>query len=116
MRIVEMVPDVQSLLSLEPEELAGVLMTYLNGLPPRAEHQYLHRPSLLIPNSKDCAFSDYPPESQNAISSAFSEAWSWLEREGLLVQPPGARTADWFGISRRGATLRTRDEMAAYRH
>jgi len=61
-------------------------------------------------------FSDFPAERRGAIALAFAEAWAWLEREGLLVQRVGSGTAEWFDVSRRGSKLRTREQVAAYRH
>jgi uncharacterized protein (TIGR02391 family) len=112
MRLAEMVPDAQSVLSLEPEELAGVLLAYLNALPDRS--QELSRYNFFY--NSDRTFADYPPPSREAVGSAFSEAWAWLEREGLIIQRAGAGSADWFDVSRRGKKLKTREAVVAYRH
>jgi len=82
----QLIPDADTLLALQPEELAGVLMEYFNGLPPNerwslSRHNFFHNPAQ--------TFSEYPAERQEQISQGFVEAWVWLEREGLLIPKIG---------------------------
>ncbi|MBK7876013.1 MAG: TIGR02391 family protein [Planctomycetes bacterium] len=42
---------------------------------------------------------------------AVAEAWAWLIREGLVVPAPDT---GWYRASRRGATIKTRDDMQAF--
>lgn len=104
-----MVPDANALLSLEPEELAGVLLAHLNSLGPGTEalnhHNFFHQP-------RD-RFAGYPPAYQQHISEAFIEAWAWLERENFLV--PRAYGNRWYSISRRGARMQKPSDVDAYR-
>lgn len=112
MRIFDMVPDAGGLLALEPEELGGVLLAHLNSLPAK-ERSSLNRYNFL--HEPRHTFADYPPECQSQIADAFGEAWSWLEREGLLVQRVSAGSSDWFVISRRGSKMTRREDVDAYR-
>lgn len=110
MSIHSLVPDATALLSLEPEELAGVLLEYLNSLPV-PEQRNLNRYNFGL----DHTVQDYPADKRNDLRQALMEAWVWLEREGLLVPKPGHQ-GEWVVISRRGRQLRTRNDVRAYRH
>ena len=109
MSIHTLVPDANALLELEPEELAGVLMEYLNSLS-TSEQQDLTRYNF----SLNYAVREYPQDQQAELSQALMEAWVWLEHEGLLVPKPGSQ-GEWVIISRRGRQLRTRDQVYHYR-
>ena len=109
MSIHSLVSDSQALLDLEPEELAGVLMEYLNSLPP-SQQDNLSRYNFSLEHT----VGEFRREHHDALMRALMEAWVWLEREGLLVPQP-KRERDWVFISRRGRQLRTRDQVHAYR-
>ena len=109
MSIYSLVPDATALLELEPEELAGVLMEYLNSLS-TSEQENLSRHNFLMGHM----FDEYPQEERAHLRQALMEAWVWLENEGLLVPKPGSD--GWVVISRRGRKLRTRDQVDSYRH
>jgi uncharacterized protein (TIGR02391 family) len=49
-----------------------------------------------------------------AVAMALTEAWAWLEREGLIVPRPGER-GEWIEVSRRGQQLGTEADFEAYR-
>ena len=110
MSLHSLVPDAQALIDLEPEEFAGVLMEYLNFLPP-SEQQKLNRCNFGL----DHTVQEFPRDQQEELRQAMMEAWVWLEREGLLVPKPGEQ-GEWVVISRRGRKLRTRDLVRSYRH
>ncbi len=109
MTIYSLIQDAGTLLALEPEELAGVVMEYLNSLPPH-EQGGLNRYNFGLQHT----VREYPQEHQEALRQALMEAWVWLEREGLLVPKPGS-SGEWVFISRRGQQLRTRADVDAYR-
>ena len=106
-----MIPDVDTLLSLEPEELAGVLLVYLKSLPPRDSqlnrHNFFHNP--------DKTFAQYPQEQLENVANAFLAAWVWLEREGLILPRVGAGHSDWIFVSRRAERMASRENFVAYR-
>ncbi len=106
MSIYSLVPDAKALLELEPEELAGVVMEYLNSLEQESlsRHNFTHESTV----------EEYPVEARAELRQALMEAWVWLEREGLLVPKPGSES--WVVISRRGRQLRTHDQVRSYRH
>lgn len=109
MSIHSLVPDAEALLDLEPEELAGVLMEYLNSLS-ASEQGHLNRYNFSLEHT----VRDYPREHQTALRQALMEAWVWLECEGLLV-PQVGQQGEWAVVSRRGKKLRTRDQVRHYR-
>lgn len=106
--IHSILPDPEILLTMEPEELAGVVIQYLNSLPDG--HPNLNRYNFGLPHIVE----EYPGGQQKTISRALMEAWSWLEREGLLIPTPG-RTDDWFFVSRRGKQIVKSTDLASYR-
>src|SRR5687768_17504215 len=98
--ISDLLPDAEELLELEPEELAGYLLEHLNSFPETysfSRTNYGHSGPV----------KNYPPQLQRQVSQALMEAWSWLEREGLLVpRIEQVGTSDQCTISRRGRHLK----------
>lgn len=109
MRFSEFFPNVEAVVALEPEELAGVLLEYLIGLDPDEEGN-LNRYNFTLGYS----ISTYPPSRHTEILKALTEAWIWLEREGLLAPKPGT-DGSWVYVTRRGANLKNRSGVAGYR-
>ena len=107
--IYSLMPDHEALLALEPEELAGIVLEYLNSLS-EADRGHLNRYNFSLPDT----VAEYPYQHQAEISRALMEAWVWLEREGLLAPKPGS-TGDWVFITRRGRKLEKAVDMEAYR-
>jgi hypothetical protein len=67
-------------LALEPEELARVLLQYLNSLTAQ-EKNGLNRYNFSLSHT----VKDYPSDLQDRVSRALMEASVWLEREGFLA-------------------------------
>ena len=107
--IYSLMPDHEALLALEPEELAGIVLEYLNSLS-TANRGQLNRYNFSLPHT----VTEYPHQYQAEISRALMEAWVWLEREGLLAPKPGD-TGDWIFITRRGRKLEKAIDVEAYR-
>lgn len=107
--IFSLIPDPENLLALEPEELAGVVLEYFNSLPDGSRSQ-LNSHNFSLPPT----VQDYPPDYRERIRRALMEAWSWLEREGLLVPEPGSQ-GNWVFVSRRGQRLKKSSDVEAYR-
>lgn len=99
-------PDADVLLDLEPEELAGFVLEHLN-----VSGQASLRVSNVIglPDTTQ----GYPAQKHDQIRLAVAEAWSWLEREGLIVAKPGS--PEWQTISRRGKKLATHGDVERFR-
>jgi uncharacterized protein (TIGR02391 family) len=107
--INSIIPDPEALLALEPEELAGVVLEYLNSLHPSDSGQ-LNRYNFSLPHT----VQGYPSEYRDAIGQALMEAWVWLEREGLIAPKPGTQ-GEWVFITRRGKRLQSASDLKAYR-
>lgn len=103
-----LLPDPEAVLALEPEELAGIVLQYLNSA--GADSGQLNRYNFSLPHT----VQDYPPEYRNRISCALMEAWMWLEREGLLAPKPGSQ-GEWVFVTRRGQQLATPEALQRYR-
>lgn len=108
--IHELLPDGDALLALEPEELAGVLLQYLNGVHP-SNPGLLNRYNFSLPETT----KGYPAAQREAITRALMEAWVWLEREGLLAPRPEDSSGNSIFVTRRGQTVATPDKLQAYR-
>ena len=106
--IPSLLPDADVLLSLEPEELAGVVLQYLALLPERDDHLLLSQ----VMQSQDLV--PYPKDRHDEILRAVTEAWVWLEKEGLIAPRPGQR-AGWVFVTRRGQQVAKPEDLKAYR-
>jgi len=106
--LFSIIPDPETLLSLEPEELAGVVLEVLNSLDPMNRGN-LNRYNFSLPSN----FTEYANQ-HDQIAQAVMEAWSWLEREGLLAPKPGSQ-GEWVFITRRGLKIQSQSDLDAYR-
>ena len=103
------IPDVETLLELQPEELAGAILLDLATNRRRVDpYSFIQ---LLFQSHPE----RYPRERKGKVEQAILEAWNWLVRESLLVEehnPSGPRV---FFVTRRGQTIADPDDFAAYR-
>lgn len=101
------IPNPENFLSLEPEELAGAVLAWLNS--DTSFQNGINRHNVGQPHT----VREYPPEFQDRIRHNLMEAWAWLEREGLLVPKPSSE-GNYF-ISRRGQQITTSSHLIDYR-
>ena len=99
-------PNPDDLLTLEVEELAGVVLTLLNSQRPAHISQ-----GPLNFNLGDLVSSDYrcQPEygpRQKEVSRALGEAWAWLQSENFLIVNPDQAVGTFY-LSRRAQRLNT---------
>ena len=106
--IYSLVPDPDAILALAPEELAGVVLQYLNSLSDSNRGQ-LNRYNFSLSHT----VQDYPEKYRDKISRALMEAWVWLEREGFLAPRPGSQ-GEWVFVTRRGQQVATPADLKAY--
>jgi uncharacterized protein (TIGR02391 family) len=108
--VYSLIPDPEQILALEPEELAGVILEVLSTLPPGTGLFTLQGFS-----SRSGPVAEYPSHHE-PIMKALTEAWVWLEREGLLAPMPGQLGGGSFVfITRRGQAVATRTRLDSYR-
>jgi len=105
-----MLPNAASVLALETEELAGVLLEYFNSMTAHEQFQ-LNRHNFLMSQE---VFA-YGRDSNDTLSRVFAEAWAWLERECLIALKPNAGGSYSYFITRRGQKLIDRNAYEAYR-
>jgi uncharacterized protein (TIGR02391 family) len=118
--ISSIVANPEDLLSLENEEVAGMLLEYLNAVYPDEpkEHTNLAQPS------RHNFFNDlrnevpYPKASRELnyrVSLALMEAWAWLERENFIAVCVGYSGNDDYFVTRRGRRVKSREGLESYR-
>lgn len=113
--LIVAIPDVNTLLTLEPEELGAKILFLLRKRRPDPSGFHLGNlilelwPQNYLPNNA----SQYPRDRVAEVNQAVSEAWAWLTAQGLLIPAPGA--GDWRLISRRAARIATEAEFADYK-
>ncbi len=114
--LIQAIPDAEVLIALEPEELGAKLLFLLRKrsagttfLFENLLHELWTHPPL--PGQPP----PYPRERQYAIDLALSEAWAWLEAQGLLVPPADSNArAGWRLLSRRARRFENEAEFAQY--
>ncbi len=127
-KLFETFPDAESLLAVEPEELAGPLLISLEDdqriIPSNIiSFDPMSRLFEEMPREKCREMRQkYPPEYDNKILLALREAWQWLEREGFVAPRPanlsGERSAGLvttYFVTRREQTIETTEVLEAYR-
>src|SRR2546428_562774 len=81
--LYSLLPDPEALLALEPEELAGVVLQYLNSCDSNSGQ--LNRYNFSLPHT----VQQYPEQYRGRISKALMEAWAWCSSERHLTQTTG---------------------------
>ncbi len=107
--LTKLLPPVETLLALEPEDIAPLLLGYFNGLKPEEQRQLNRHNFVTSP-----LIGEYAGGRGEEVVRAITEAWTWLEREGLIAPRPGTER-DWVFITRRGQKLRSQSDFEAYK-
>lgn len=114
------IPDVSLLLQLQPEELGAKILFLLKrrlgsyGRAPNNGHFHLgNLEGELWQSSSNLNQPRYPLAKREEIGLALSEAFAWLEAQGLLIPVPGANGQNgWRFLSRRAPKIATEAEFA----
>jgi uncharacterized protein (TIGR02391 family) len=110
-KLHELLPDGETLVQLDPEELAGLLLQVIAS----RGHEGLHLLNYETELFRDHA-SAYPPEQKAAIMDAIREAFAWLEGQALIVWRDAHNGPHgWRKASRRGIALASAQGWAEYR-
>ncbi len=108
--LAERIPDVEQLLTLEPEELGAKLLFVLRQ---RIEEddKLVHLGNFLLElaGTGNRVSDFWPIEKFEEITVAICEAWAWLEAQGMLIPSPDPNGPDGFHILSRRA-LQYEDE------
>lgn len=99
--LTSLIPDVEVLVSLAPEELADVVLRLA------AEHRQnnlAHLQNITPQISGTFGGRDGNPENRRSeVEAALAEAWNWLLVQGLLIPEPGLNGRNGFMILSRSA-------------
>jgi hypothetical protein len=108
----ELIPDIDYLLSMEVEELAAAMLPMIKKQRQHAGiHQGNYTSSLFTPNMSGHKYTARQAE----IELAVSEAWNWLEVQGLLIAAPGISGSNgWRMLSRRADAMSTSDDVQKF--
>jgi len=103
----ELMPDIDALLRLQPEELGAVLLEHINTWP---EENLTH---LGWHNTVSMIALQYEGRREE-IKRPLTEAWVWLENEGFLAPRPGT-ARDFSFITRKGKQFTAARQLESYR-
>lgn len=104
-------PPPEELLKLDPEEIAGFLLDYLCELQSeRGRDGLLNTYSFTLPSN----VATYSVDKHEEIARVISEAWSWLQNEGMIAHKPG-HDLGWVFVTRKGFKLRNKVDLETYR-
>jgi uncharacterized protein (TIGR02391 family) len=105
----EALPDPKVLLSLAPEELAGVLLLILKTRRgPHSGYNFV----IELRQMQEV----YPRADVDHIGRAIMEAWSWMITAGLLAPDPGQMAGgDWVFLTRRAYSITDQKDFDAFR-
>lgn len=103
--LFDIFPEFDSILLLEPEELAGIALELM--LPTGKIH-----PSALV---SLLTIGNFPQNQRAQIEFLLMEGWNWLLQEGLIAPLPGDSN-NWHFVTRRGKQINNREGLSAYRN
>ena len=105
------IPDIEVLLELEPEELAAKVIFLLRT---RADASF--NLGNLRMELEYSAQPGYPRDRLKEVDLALAEAFAWLEAQGLVVPAEGmSGTSGWRNLSRRARRFENEAAFADYR-
>ena len=102
-------PPIETVLELEPEELAVLLLQYLVNQEASVNGD-LNLHNFVIGTD----LRNYSVDKYAEIGEAMTEAWIWLERELMLAPTPG-KERQWLYVTRRGKELATAGDIGNYK-
>ncbi|PKO44873.1 MAG: TIGR02391 family protein [Betaproteobacteria bacterium HGW-Betaproteobacteria-3] len=111
--LTSLIPDVDVLLMLAPEELAEVIL--------QLAHE--HRQNGLVHsqvvashiNGNPGANDGYPQNRRREAELAFAEAWNWLSVQGLLIPELGINGNNgWMRLSRRAIEILAKNSFRTF--
>jgi len=109
--LLDIFPRAEDLLELAPEELAGVILELkMEAREKQFVPQSITSPCFQIHHPQGKGF---PPAYQERVVNAVFEALWFLINQGLVMEQPNAN--GWLMFTRRGATLKTRADLEAFR-
>lgn len=118
--LLQQIPDVSLFLELAPEELGAKILFLMRARSSRQEYQFGFLLSALEAELWPQTFGGqrrtYPLNKRDEVGLALTEAWAWLEAQGLLV--PANGTNGQIGrrvLSRRARAMASEAEFANFK-
>jgi hypothetical protein len=105
MNLADVVPDGNELVALQPEQLG---LRILQVLATWSSQTRQIRLGLFLDGALT-GYTRYPRRDQ--IGQAITEAWAWLEGQGLLLQDPRYMQGDMRVLSRKARRLAKESRM-----
>lgn len=105
----EILPSLENLLEMEPEEIAPFILKYLDAQ--ESEGSHLNRYNFTLNTNPH--LSEYAGRNIGQVAKILIEAWMWLERELFIAPNPGEQ-GEWRFITRRGKKVLKEENFSAY--
>jgi uncharacterized protein (TIGR02391 family) len=119
MELLTKIPDAKMLLSMEPEELAGVLLPIFKkraqsgtGLNMYNFTRELYRDQAYP--ARNVAFN-YSQNDLARVEEAIMEAVDWMVSNGLIAHKPDSSNSQWYFITRRGRAIQLDEDFCHFR-
>lgn len=104
-------PSGESVIVMPPDELGGLMVAWFNAFG-------FHQKKEVMKTTYICSLAiakNFPGVELYKVSLAFSAAWNWLIREGLVVPIPHEDAATQsYAFSRKGDALKSKADVQAY--
>lgn len=103
--LTSLIPDVDVLVALAPEELAEVLLQLSNER--QGNNLLVHFQTIATDIHGSLGVSEgYPQNRKREAELVLAEAWNWLAVQGLLIPEPGTNGSNgWMLLSRRAREI-----------
>ena len=109
--LTSLIPDVDVLVALAPEELAEVVLWLTLERGKKHHLQAIASDIHGIPGTT----AGYPQDKKADAELALAEAWNWLSVQGLLIPEPGINGNNgWMLMSRRAQTVLANNSFKSY--
>src|SRR5690348_13887477 len=108
MQLIDILPDIDVLLQMAPEELGGAIIEVMShsGM---VTIGHIYSPLLFQTGG-------YPTAQRQQVWNAIAEAWAWLEGQALIVWPDDGNGRNGYKVlSRRARAIANRAGIEAYR-
>jgi uncharacterized protein (TIGR02391 family) len=110
--LLQLFPQPDDLLALDPEELAGALIEVIPSVSQSAGFNFADLTNQVF-RPDGSGYPSWGPKHDQAIE-ALAEALAWLQTQIIIVRNP-SQPSEWFQLTRRGRKLLSRGDVQAFR-
>jgi uncharacterized protein (TIGR02391 family) len=106
--LLDVIPEVEVMLAMEPEELGGILLRLASGNRQNGMflEQHVLPPHPHLYSGPHTGGRGYPSSYEHEVELALAEAWLWLRINLLVVPAPAPNgTNGWMQLSRKGRAV-----------